>query len=220
MKLPDFAFECKALDRGYKCIAGVDEVGRGSLAGPVVAACVTFNLDFIRNIESVKTLIKDSKKMSSKQREKANEWIQTNCLSFGVGEASVAQIDKFGIKKATDIAFRKAIKNCRQNCKIDYLLSDAFYIPGIKSLSRECQLPIIKGDNISVSIAAASIVAKVYRDELLINLGKRGKYRHYCWDKNKGYGTLAHREAILKNGITEHHRTLFVQKVLTNQSTI
>jgi ribonuclease HII len=223
MTLPDFTFEKNISERGYKLIAGIDEVGRGSFAGPVVTGCVVFDLaNWVLPLGSPKAfppasrhpsiIIDDSKKLSSKQREVADIWIRKNAIGFGIGSASVAQINKFGIKKATEIAFRKAIKNCQ--VQIDYLLIDAFYIPYVKGLRRKNQKAIIKGDSLSVSIAAASIVAKVFRDQLMTNLGKKPAFEKYKWHQNKGYGTKVHRESIRKYGITKHHRKQFVESYL------
>ena len=213
MTLPDFSFEKKLHKKGYKCIAGVDEVGRGCFAGPVVAAAVAFapNQNYGSEVK-----INDSKKLTSKQREVADKWICKNALAFGVGQASVVQINRLGIKKATEIAFRKAIVNCR--LPIDYLLIDAFYIPYVRGLRRKNQKAIIKGDTKSISIAAASIVAKVRRDRLMQDLGKTPKYRKYGWNRNKGYGTLEHRNAIKKYGQTKQHRRRFVETWISNSS--
>lgn len=229
--LPNFYFEKKVKKLGYKLIAGVDEVGRGCFAGPVVAGCVAFSSEFrVLSRNSPKSThkgtpalglpvtrhplvtINDSKQLSKRQREAADKWIRRNALRFGIGMASVAQINKLGIKKATEIAFRKAIKNCGQ---IDYLLIDAFYIPYVVGLRRKKQKAIIKGDTKSVSIAAASIIAKVYRDKLMRALAKKPKYRKYGWDKNAGYGTEEHRKAIRKYGITNLHRKKFVETFLS-----
>jgi ribonuclease HII len=168
-------------------------------------------------------VINDSKKLSAKQREVADKWIRKNALSFGIGSASVSQINKLGIKKATEIAFRKAIKNCK--LKVDFLLIDAFYIPYVRGLRRKNQKPIIKGDTKSISIAAASIIAKVYRDKLMTDLCKK-KYRtsyacvvtgkKYMWHKNKGYGTKEHRDLIRKYGTSDLHRKVFVNTWLKN----
>jgi len=218
MSLPDFSFEKSISKKGYRVIAGVDEVGRGSFAGPVVAAVVAFaqgrefeNLN-VGNSQN-KIVVNDSKKMTPKQRERSAFWIKRESLCYGIGWASVAQINKLGIKKASEIAFRHAIKNC--NRRIDYLLIDAFYIPYIKGLRRKNQKPIVKGDTRSVSIAAASVIAKVYRDKLMNSLGNRPKYKKYAWDKNKGYGTLGHRKAIIKYGTSRLHRKIFVETFLS-----
>ncbi len=209
MTLPDFSFERKLHNEGYKLIAGVDEVGRGCFAGPVVAGCVVFSRSSKLYISRHPLIIiNDSKKLSAKRREIADKWIRENAVACGIGAASVSQINKFGIKKATEIAFRKAIKSCE--VQIDHLLIDAFYIPYVRGLRRKNQKAIIKGDTKSVSIAAASIIAKVYRDKLMTDLGGKRKYKKYKWHKNKGYGTKEHQEMIRKYGTCNLHRTIFV----------
>lgn len=212
--LPDFSFEQKIWKRGYKFIGGIDEVGRGALAGPVVAAAVVFveqkTESFWFKAQQEKITIKDSKKMSSKQREIANKWIKENALTWGIGSSSVSEINKFGIVKATQIAFRKAIKSC--NKRIDFLMIDAFYIPYVIGLKRKKQLAIIKGDTKSISIAAASIIAKVYRDNLMTKLSNNPKYKKYKWGENKGYGTKVHQNAIKTYGKTRLHRVSFLFK--------
>lgn len=208
MSLPDFSFEKKLQRQGYRLIAGVDEVGRGCFAGPVVAGCAIFNKQ-IYKMSDIPVRINDSKKLTAKQRKIADKWIRKNAEGFGVGSAGVSQINRLGIKKATEIAFRKAIKNC--GVEINYLLIDAFYIPYVKGLRRRNQKAIIHGDTKSISIAAASIVAKVYRDKLMTDLSKKPRYRKYKWDRNKGYGTKVHRNMILKYGTTNLHRKQFVE---------
>jgi ribonuclease HII len=210
MTFPDFSYEKRAYKKGFRVIAGVDEVGRGSFAGPVVAGAVAFapNSKF-ETLNSKQIRINDSKKLNSRERERSNFWIKRNALCYGIGKASVAEINRLGIKKATEVAFRRAIRNC--NKRIDYLLIDAFYIPYIKGLRRRNQLPIIRGDTKSVSIAAASIIAKVYRDKLMTRLTQDSRYGKYKWDENKGYGTLSHRKAILRHGVTKQHRKQFVE---------
>lgn len=210
--LPNFKYEAFCWENGYGRVAGIDEVGRGSFAGPVVAGCVVFLPDSKFKIPGP-VVINDSKKLSSKQREKADKWIRENSLGFGVGVASAARIDKVGIKKASEVAFRKAISSCK--LPINYLLIDAFYIPYVRGLRRRNQKAIVKGDERSVSIAAASIVAKVYRDRLMTKLGRNPKYRKYGWVGNKGYGTRAHRNAIKKHGVTGQHRKTFVDTWLS-----
>jgi ribonuclease HII len=234
MTFPDFLFERKLHKQGYKLIAGIDEVGRGAFAGAVVAGCVVFNNQIYKSA-NLQIKIDDSKKLTSKQREKADKWIRENCLACAVGSASVAQINKLGIKKATEIAFRKAVReanNCLQSTDyrllpkektvdrrpfaIDYLLIDAFNIPRVSGLPLHKQNAIIKGDSRSISIAAASIIAKVHRDNLMTSLSKKSKYKKYQWHKNKGYGTREHREAISKYGATRLHRKTFVNTWLIN----
>lgn len=235
MKLPDFKYENEALNKGFRTVAGLDEVGRGAFAGSVVTGCVIFDKNTIYNVQGeslhIQIKIDDSKKLSIRQREVADKWIRENCLAYGIGMASVSQINKLGIKKATEIAFRMAITEANKILRykdteilektnkesliseypsIQYLLVDAFNIPRLSGLPRHKQNAIVKGDSLSISIAAASIIAKVYRDGLMTELSKKPKYTKYNWHKNKGYGTLEHREAINKHGITKLHRKTFV----------
>ena len=160
--------------------------------------------------------------MTSGQREKAEVWIKDNCLVWGIGKAGVAVINRKGLVKATEMAFRRAIDACSKNLesrivnsgkkaeihnsqfKIQFLLVDAFYLPYIRGLRRKNQMAIIKGDEQSFSIAAASIVAKVYRDRLMQELSKT--HKKYGWEKNKGYGTKEHQDAIKRYGVTRLHR--------------
>jgi len=241
---PSLKYEKRLWRRGFKYVAGVDEVGRGCFAGPVVAAAVVLapitnyklqitngkHLEFrINNSELI--YIDDSKKLTDFQREKADKWIKTNALGWGIGEVSPALINRIGMGKASRMAFRKAIRAANSklqilNYKLDYLLIDAFYIPYLDGFPKgrnklkgsknpkykngSKQLAIIKGDEKSYSIAAASIIAKVYRDNLMISISKKNKYKDYGWEKNKGYGTSSHRKAILKYGISGYHRVHFV----------
>lgn len=212
-KIPHFSFEKKLWKRGYRFVAGADEVGRGSWAGPVVAAAVVFDKDLIAQLSNnLPVQIDDSKKLNPKQREKAAVWIKKNALSWGIGKVPASTINRFGIVKATKMAFRRAIKETNKRVeagKIDFLLVDAFYVPYTKGLRRKNQKAIIHGDAKSISIAAASIIAKVYRDKLMRKLGR--KHKVYDWGRNKGYGTVKHQEAIKKYGLTRLHRKEFVR---------
>lgn len=203
----NFLWEKKLWRLGFEIVAGADEVGRGALAGPVVAAAVALP-------RSVTVKIDDSKKLSPKQREVADKWIRQNCLGFGIGVGSVTMINKLGIVKATNFAFRSALKIIlkENNFSIDYLLIDAFYVPYVASIRKERQIPIVGGDAKSLSIAAASIVAKVYRDKLMKILST--SYPDYYWQDNKGYGTQFHRLAIKSRGATIHHRQLFIRNLV------
>ena len=182
-------------------IAGIDEAGRGPWVGPVVAGAVVF---FTRNINPV--LLKslnDSKKLSSKKREELFELIikESNLgnLSYGIGEASAQEIDKINILQATFNAMRRAVDNL--SVAPDIALIDGNQTPR----PFKCKVKtVIKGDAISMSIAAASIVAKVYRDNLLKDLAI--KYPQYGFEKNAGYGTKVHTDALQKYGITPEHR--------------
>lgn len=156
--------------------------------------------------------------MTALQRIKSDRWIRKNALSFGIGYSNVSLINKIGIKKATERAMRMALMECKQ--KIDHLLIDAFYLPNTKGIARNNQTAIIKGDQLSFSIAAASIIAKVYRDSIMDKIGSQTRFQKYKWSKNKGYGTLSHREAILKYGLSIHHRTQFINTFLKNQKVL
>jgi len=219
MTTPNFSFENKIWSEGFKHIAGVDEVGRGSFAGPVVAAAVTFSPNILHTIYDIQNDVRidDSKKLTSLQREKAEKWIKKNATAWGIGEVSTSLINRMGIGKATRAAFRRAIANTnlRLEVRIDYLLIDAFYIPRIRGLRKDRQLAIIKGDQKSISIAAASIIAKVYRDKLMLRLSKNSKYINFGWERNKGYGTGEHQRAIMKYGITRYHRSDFIETYLS-----
>lgn len=223
--LPNFKFEKVYWKKGYKFVAGVDEVGRGCFAGPVVAGAVVFSKD-LNILKDVR--IDDSKKMTTRQRDRASEWIKENALAWGIGEAKVYQINKIGMGRATRIAFRRAISNARRCLEdpIDFLLADAYFIsytPGLPAKRRKNrkgrfykkasgrQLAIVNGDEKSISIAAASIIAKVYRDKLMTDLAEKPKLKKYGWGRNKGYGTKEHQKAIKKYGMTRFHRRQFVE---------
>lgn len=206
---PSFEYERKFWDKGMRFVAGADEVGRGAFAGPVVAAVVVF--DYLNINWPKEIVIRDSKKMTKKQREKSAIWIKENTY-WGLGESSVHTINKKGVGKASESAFRKAIKEAQYHLpkSLEHLLVDAFFVPYVVGLNKNKQTPIIKGDNISFSIAAASIIAKTYRDRKMQELGMAKKYKIYRWLSNVGYGTEEHRKAIQEFGITKHHRKAFI----------
>ncbi len=204
MVTPTLDFEKPLWNDGFYYVCGIDEVGRGSFAGPVVVGAVIFPKD-INLIEGVK----DSKLLKPRNREKLAEEIKKHALSYAVAEISVSVINKVGIGKATQIGFRKVIKLLDKTP--DFVLMDAFYI---KHYKRKRQKAIIKGDQKSFSIAAASIIAKVYRDKLMKKLHKN--YPEYKWSKNKGYGTKDHQEAIKNHGLTRLHRKSFNLDKFTN----
>ncbi len=187
-------YENELYKQGIELIAGVDEVGRGPLVGPVVCACVILPKDYY-NEE-----INDSKKISEKKREKLYDTIMKDAISVGVGISSEKVIDEINILEATKLAMKEAIKNSKT--KPEHVLIDAVKLDiDIPSTS------IIKGDAKSQSIAAASIIAKVTRDRMMDELDE--KYPQYLFKKNKGYGTKAHIEAIRKYGIIPEHRKTF-----------
>ena len=178
-----------------KIIAGVDEVGRGSLIGPVYAAAVILN----KSIN--KKLLKDSKKITKTKREFLSKYIKKNSI-WATGKASVKEIEKINILNASLLAMKRAIKKLKK--KPSLVLVDGNKLPEIKNYSLKS---IIKGDQKIPSISAASIIAKVTRDKVITNLGK--KFKGYHWDQNYGYGTKQHLKAIKNLGITSHHRKTF-----------
>ena len=179
-------------------ICGIDEVGRGPFAGPVVAAAVILPKD----CEIL--YLNDSKKISEKKREILYDEIMGKALSVGVGTASPEIIDEINILQATFVAMREALGNL--NIYPDLLLNDAVIIPDINIE----QVGIIKGDEKSISIAAASIIAKVTRDRMMLEYHE--KYPEYGFDSNKGYGTKVHIEALKTHGVLPIHRRSFIKK--------
>lgn len=192
-------FEKEALAKGYKSVCGVDEAGRGPLAGPVCAAAVILPEGVI--IDGVN----DSKKLSEKKRESLFDAIREQALSYSIAYATVDEIEEINILNATMLAMRRAIDGL--DIKADYAMIDGNKIPPI-DIDAEC---IVKGDAKSMSIACASILAKVSRDRLLYKYAE--EYPMYGFDKHKGYGTKVHREAILKYGPCPYHRKSFLKKL-------
>ena len=178
-----------------KTIAGVDEVGRGSLIGPVYAAAVILN----KSIE--RKLLKDSKKITKNKREVLSKYIKANSV-WAIGKASVKEIEKMNILVASLLAMKRAIMKLKK--KPSLVLIDGNKLPHMKNYKIKS---IIKGDEKIPSISAASIIAKVARDKMIANLGK--KFKGYCWDQNYGYGTKEHLKAIKNLGTTPHHRKNF-----------
>jgi ribonuclease HII len=248
-------YERKLHDHGIKYVAGIDEVGRGPLAGPFVVSAVILDLekifsedfqkllkkimakDVLRNkkppskakraqmnknikgegininndvqygkrmIEKAKyyTQIRDSKKVTPKRREVLSEFIKKEAISYSIETFEPEEIDKYGISELTQRAFFSSIKNL--NIKPQYVLTDMFEIAKI---TKQHQTNIVNGDDRSISIASASIVAKVYRDNIMVNMHE--KYPKYGFDRHKGYGTKIHMEALHKHGPCEIHRKSF-----------
>lgn len=203
MITPTLNLEKDLWNKGYSLVCGLDEVGRGCFAGPVVVGAVVFPKDIV-----LPEGIADSKLLKPRQREKLSKEIKKVAISWSVAEVGVRHINKLGIGKATQMAFRKAIKLLE--VKADFVLIDAFYV---KHFNRKRQKPVKDGDKICASISAASIIAKVYRDGLMKKLNN--KYPLYDFAKHKGYGTKAHQEAIKKYGLLRIHRKSFdLQKFL------
>lgn len=197
MVIPTLDFEEELWNSGYSAVAGLDEVGRGCFAGPVVTGAVIF-----KKGSEIPEGIRDSKLLTPEKRKKLSKEIKDYCLAWSIGESSVELINESGIVQATQKAFYQSVQDL--NITPDFLLMDAFYIDGIE---KEKQKPIIHGDALCISIAAASIIAKVYRDELMEKLALQ--YPEYGLDKHKGYGTKQHRDAIKKHGLTNIHRKSF-----------
>ena len=203
MIIPTFEKEIKLRKNGYKFIAGIDEVGRGPLAGPVVACAVVIKLKVKSEKLKVFGGIRDSKQLSERQREKFYEILTNDShVHYGIGIVSEKIIDKINILQATFLAMKKAVENLK--VKPDFLLIDGKWTLEDYPIS---QTAIIKGDKKVFSIAAASIIAKVTRDRMLVKL--RQKYPQYGFEKHKGYGTKLHLEMLKKYGPCKIHRKSF-----------
>lgn len=197
--MPDFSIETQVKSNGFKLVCGVDEAGRGPLAGPVCAAAVILN----EEIEG----LNDSKKLTEKKREALFDEIKEKALSYSIAFASVEEIEEHNILNATYLAMNRAIEGL--NIKADFSLIDGNRIPA--GITVPCET-VVKGDAKSCSIAAASILAKVTRDRLMLEEDK--KYPEYNFKKHKGYGTKEHTDAILKYGVSPIHRPSFLKKLL------
>lgn len=200
-------FENKLRAEGLKYIAGIDEVGRGPLAGPVVSACVILQEDFdVLGVD-------DSKKLSEKKREELFDKILSKSIAYGIGMCDNSVIDEINILNATKKAMAEAVTKAEMMLQdktgsgIDHLLIDALKLDDVDIP----QTGIIKGDAKSVSIAAASIIAKVTRDRMMQDYAK--EYPYYAFESNKGYGTRAHYEGIKEHGITPIHRKTFLRNI-------
>lgn len=190
-----YNYENRLKNEGYSLVAGIDEAGRGSLSGPVVAAAV------ILPCRLFIPYIKDSKKLTSQKRTELYFSILNNARNVGIGIVDATIIDRINIAQASFLAMKKAILDLKE--VPDYLLVDGFKIPHLNIT----QLPLIKGEDKSISIAAASIIAKVYRDNIMVKYDQ--KYPQYLFKKNKGYGTEEHLKALLKYGPSEIHRKTY-----------
>ncbi|WP_370400013.1 ribonuclease HII [Sulfitobacter sp. JB4-11] len=193
--VPDHSFENAARLRGFLRIAGVDEVGRGPLAGPVTAAAVVLDL------AHVPEGLNDSKKLTKRRRDILYHQIM-EVAEVSIAHASVEEIDDLNILRASHLAMMRALAGLE--VPADYVLVDGNMLPRDLSLPAE---PVIKGDGRSVSIAAASIMAKVCRDYVMLSLAQQ--HPGYGWETNMGYGSKSHIEALQKRGVTPHHRRSF-----------
>ncbi len=194
----DFSYEINAKEKGYKAVCGVDEAGRGPLAGPVFAAAVILPENCV--IEG----LNDSKKISEKKRDALFDVIKEKAISWSVASVDEKTIDDINILQATYLAMRKAVEGL--DIPADYALIDGNRMPPL-SIDGET---IVKGDANSPSIAAASILAKVSRDRFMLELCE--KYPQYQFEKHKGYGTKLHYEMLVEHGISDCHRLSFLKK--------
>ncbi len=192
-----YKFENELYEKGIKLIGGVDEVGRGPLIGDVVAACVVLPSGFVLDG------LTDSKKLSEKKRDLFYDYIIDNCVAYGIGCVSASEIDEINIYEASRKAMMKAISEVRKKINLEYVLVDAMPLPDLDIPSNS----IIKGDAKSISIAAASVVAKVTRDRMMYELDK--KYPMYGFGNHKGYPTKKHIEAIYKYGLIDGYRKTY-----------
>lgn len=197
----DYSYENNALLKGYKTVCGIDEAGRGPLAGPVYAAAVILPTGL--EIEG----LNDSKKLSEKKREMLFDIICEKAIAYSVGIATEKEIDEINILNATFLAMKRAVEGLE--IKPDYALVDGNRYPNINVDIKE--EVVVKGDGKSMSIAAASILAKVSRDRFMLEMTE--KYPEYCFEKHKGYGTKLHYEKILEFGPSPIHRMTFLKKL-------
>jgi len=208
MTYPDFSLETAAHQAGFTRVAGIDEVGRGPLAGPVVAAAV------ILNPENIPSGLNDSKKLTAKRRDALAEQILAQA-EVGLGQASVAEIDALNILRATHLAMERAL--AAMPSRPDHLLIDGNQLPKALTISAQA---VVKGDARAFSIAAASIVAKSARDRLMWDLAQH--FPGYGWEANAGYPTKSHINALRNLGVTPHHRRSFkpVHNILYQEKTV
>ena len=188
---------------------GLDEAGRGALAGPVTVAACIMPYGFQHE------LIKDSKLLSEPQRADARRMVLDNAMAWSVVHIPVEEIESTNILKATLNGMKKCLEEVKKNHDFDFILVDGDQFHGYDGIPFET---VVGGDNTYISIAAASILAKTERDLLMKDLST--KYPTYGWGSNKGYGTKQHRDAILAEGATSHHRNSFISHMLTKTSTL
>lgn len=199
--MPDYEFEKAAVNSGFSCICGVDEAGRGPLAGPVCAAAV------ILPEGAVIERLDDSKKLTEKKREKLYDIIKETAVAYSVAYGTLEEIETVNILEATYLAMNRAIEGL--SVKPDFALIDGNRVP--RGIKIPCET-IVKGDSKSMSVAAASVLAKVTRDRLMLEYDK--KYPEYNFKKHKGYGTKEHTELIKQYGPCEIHRLSFLKNIL------
>ncbi len=199
---PDFTEENSLWDNGYSNVCGIDEVGRGCWAGPLVAGAVIFSVNPEVGIKELEQ-INDSKKIARRKRERLAEFIVHNAKHWGIGFVDPKELDKIGLSRSNTLAIERAVNNLGN--KPDFSLIDGNIMKNRPNIGLFKN--IIKGDSKSISIAAASILAKVFRDKLMNSIDS--DYPGYGFSAHKGYGTSSHRKSIQKNGILPIHRKSF-----------
>ena len=196
----DFSYEIEAHENGYNVVCGVDEAGRGPLAGPVFAAAVILPENYTHEI------LNDSKKLSEKKRDLVYDDIVRDAICWSVGIADEKEIDEINILNATFLAMKRAVDGLKIKPDLAYIDGNQYPKTGIKEIT------IVKGDSKCMSVAAASIIAKVSRDRFMLEIAE--KYPEYQFSKHKGYGTKLHYEMIEKYGVSPVHRRTFLKKIL------
>jgi ribonuclease HII len=196
----DYSYEITAHEKGYKVVCGIDEAGRGPLAGPVFAAAVILPENYSHPV------LNDSKKLSEKKRDAVYEDIIKDAVCYSVGIATEEEIDEINILNATFLAMKRAVEGLSVKPDFAYIDGNQYPKTGVKEET------IVKGDGKCISVAAASIIAKVSRDRFMLEIDKQ--YPEYQFSKHKGYGTKLHYEMIEKYGVSKVHRRTFLKKIL------
>ncbi len=196
----DYSYEIQAHEKGYKVVCGIDEAGRGPLAGPVFAAAVILPENYSHPV------LNDSKKLSEKKRDEVYEDIIKDAVAFSVGIATEKEIDEINILNATFLAMRRAVEGLSIKPDFAYIDGNQYPKTGV------AEETIVKGDGKCISVAAASIIAKVSRDRFMLEIAE--KYPEYQFEKHKGYGTKLHYEMLGQYGVSEVHRRTFLKKIL------
>ena len=196
----DFSYEKEAHENGFEVVCGVDEAGRGPLAGPVFAAAVILPENYSHEI------LNDSKKLSEKKRDLVYDDIIKDAVAWSVGIATEKEIDDINILNATFLAMKRAVDGLSIKPDLAYIDGNQYPKTGVKEVT------IIKGDSKCMSVAAASIIAKVSRDRFMLKIAE--EYPQYQFEKHKGYGTKLHYEMIEQHGISPVHRKSFLKKIL------
>ena len=199
----DFSYEAEAHEKGYTVVCGVDEAGRGPLAGPVFAAAVILPANYTHEI------LNDSKKLSEKKRDLVYDDIIRDAVAYSVGMATEKEIDDINILNATFLAMKRAVDGLSIKPDLAYIDGNQYPKTGVKEIT------IVKGDSKCMSVAAASIIAKVSRDRYMLKVAE--EYPEYEFPKHKGYGTKLHYEMIEKYGVSPVHRKSFLKKILGEQ---